>query len=294
MSRSNQEETLVNPAKRWFRWSGKNGSITYYDKEKKENVPVKMPFTFLLLDELTTISGYSESEDKGIYSNEVKFTNSEKLNVRCGKNTIEVGLYNDIKDAVKAKGGKYSRSCYIAFKDDNGSLEIGNILMTGSSLSGGDHKPEGSKDKIKLDGWMDFMNANKKAIYNSAIKMELEPRLCKKGSNPYRIPKFSLVEIGEESNTLATALDNDLQAYLTVYLIESSRKINKVDTVYDFDSDESQEIQEQMKKERESNKLATTEAVYGSPRTREQFTADKDEDFLTSFTAVSEDNDLPF
>lgn len=278
MSRSNQEETSVNPAKRWFRWSGKNSSITYYDKEKKENVPVKMPFTFLLLDELTSISGYSESEDKGIYSNEVKFTNSEKLNVRCGKNTIEVGLYNDIKDAVKAKGGKYSRSCYIAFKDDNGSLEIGNFLMTGSSLSGGDHKADGAKDKIKLDGWMDFMNTHKKTVYNSAVKMELETRVCKKGSNPYHIPKFSLVEIGEESNALAAALDNDLQAFLAVYLKKDNTKEETPTTPT-----------------AEPNKLANTEAVYGSPRTREEITAPSN-DFTAGFGASNDDDgdSLPF
>jgi len=278
MSRSNQEETSVNPAKRWFRWSGKNGGITYYDKESKTNVPVKMPFTFLLLDELTTISGYSEADDKGIYSNEVKFTNSEKLNVRCGKNTIEVGLYADIKDAVKAKGGKYSRSCYIAFKDDNGSLEIGNFLMTGSSLSGGDHKPKDAKEKIKLDGWMDFMNANKKAVYSSAVKMELEPRVCKKGSNDYHIPKFSLVEIGEESNTLAAALDNDLQAFLAVYLKKDNTKEETPTTPT-----------------AEPNKLANTEAVYGSPRTREEITAPSN-DFTAGFgNADEEENqELPF
>jgi hypothetical protein len=278
MSRSNQEETSVNPAKRWFRWSGKDGSITYYDKEKKENVPVKMPFTFLLLDELTTISGYSESEEKGIYSNEVKFTNSEKLNVRCGKNTMEVGLYADIKDAVKAKGGKYSRSCYIAFKDDSGSLEIGNFLMTGSSLSGGDHKADGAKDKIKLDGWMDFMNANKKTVYSNAVKMEADTRICKKGSNAYHIPKFSLVNIGEESNVLAAALDNDLQAFLAVYLKKDNTREETPTTPT-----------------AEPSKLANTEAVYGSPRTREEITAPSN-NFTSGFGADNQDDNdnLPF
>lgn len=223
MSRSNNENQNTNPAKRWFKWSGKDGSIKYWDKEKEENVPVKLPFQFLLLDQLTTITGFNEAEDKGIYSNEVRLTNSEKLNVRCGKNTIEIGLYSDIKDAVKAKGGKFAQSCYIAFKDDNGNLEIGNFLMSGSALSGGEHKID-KKEKIKLDGWMDFFNANKKTIYEGAIKMELEPRVCQKGSNEYRIPKFSLIETSEQTNEIAKALDADLQTYLNEYLKKDNTK----------------------------------------------------------------------
>jgi hypothetical protein len=279
MSRSNQEETMVNPAKRWFKWSGKDGCITYYDKELKENVPVKMPFTFLLLDELTTITGFSEAEDKGIYSNEVKFTNSEKLNVRCGKNTLELGLYADIKDAIKAKGGKYSRSCYIVFKDDNGNYEIGNFLMAGSALSGGDHKEKGAKEKKKLDGWMDFMNTNKNVIYKSAVKMDLEPRVCQKGSNEYRIPKFTLVEVSEETNQIATALDADLQAFLSIYLKKSHKEETPSETT------------EYKSKENEAPKNHTEElkATYGEPKTQDDFTKEFEP------TDNQEDNEeLPF
>lgn len=214
MSRSNNEEQLKNPAKRWFKWSGKTGSITYYDKELKEDVPVDMPFTFLVLDQLSVVSGFSESDDKGIYSNEVRDTTKSPLNVRCGKNTLEIGLYNDIKDAVKAKGGKFAKSVYIAYKSAEG-LEIGNFHMGGSSLSGGEHKVD-KKEKIKLGGWMDF--CKQADVYKGAVKMELEPRVCTKGANDYRIPKYTLIPTTPETDVQAIELDKKLQEFLAVYL----------------------------------------------------------------------------
>lgn len=280
MSRSNNEEQLQNPSKRWFEWSSKNKTVIYYDKVKKERVQVELPFTFLLLEELTKVTGYNKALDKPYYSNEVKNQNAEKLNVKCEKSTVEIGLWPDIGDAVKAKGGKFAKSLYIAYKDDNGSFEIGNITIDGAALGGGDFK--NGKEKIHLDGWFEFSKKSRKDLYDKAIKMNLEPRVCQNGSTEFSIPTYALAEVSEETNEIAKALDADLQNYLKVYFAKSNTK-------------QEEEPAAPATSAAEPNKLAATEAAYGSPRSREEFTAPNN-DFTAGFGASSdEENDsLPF
>lgn len=213
MSRSNNTE-VVNPATRWFEWSGANGTISYYDKELKAKVDVKMPFTFLLLDSLSTIKGYSQSEENGIYSNEVRNTVTDKLIVKIfNKHTIAEGIYQSIKDQVVSAGGKYAKSCYIAFYDDNKQLTIGNLMLMGSSLGGGENK----KEKYEVGAWMGFEKANKAEIMKKAIVMEKDERVCLNGATQFYCPKFKLKDVSDETNEKANKLDEELQEYLKAY-----------------------------------------------------------------------------
>jgi hypothetical protein len=215
MSRSNNTE-IQNPSTKWIQWSGSKGILEVYNKETKANEELPMPFTFILLDELHTIKGFNEASEKGIYSNEVKDLKKQPLNVRIGKETIELGLYENIKDVVKVKGGKYSKSCYIAYFDENKELKIGNIMMTGSSLAGGKYKDE-KKNEVEIGGWMDFVSKNKNEVYKKAVVVTLEERICVKGANKYRVPKFALKEVSEQTNAKAESLDKELQEYLKAY-----------------------------------------------------------------------------
>jgi hypothetical protein len=213
-----------------------------------------MPFTFILLDELHTIKGFNEASEKSIYSNEVKDLKNQKLNVRMGKETIELGLYDEIKDAVKVKGGKYSKSCYIAYFDENRLLRIGNIMMTGSSLAGGKYKDE-NKNEIEIGGWMDFVSKNKNEVYKKAIVVTLEERVCVKGANKYRVPKFTLKEISEETNKKANLLDIELQDYLKAYFHKQSTNTEVVEDLI------TQETEREIK--------SSDPHIYGEARTKE-------------------------
>jgi len=214
MSRNN-DNSLQNPATRFIEWSGSDGTLSYYDKVKKEKVPMKLPFTFILLDELTTISGYSNADKQGVYSNEIKDLATQKLNVRCGNQTIELGLYADIKDAVIRRGGKYAKSCYIAFKDETGELVIGNIKMVASSFGGGAYK-EG-KTEIKVPAWIDFSKDNKSRIYKDAIVMSKNPQECVNGNTKFFCPAFALKEITEETDNKAKELCTIVEEYHKAY-----------------------------------------------------------------------------
>lgn len=122
MSRSNNTE-ISNPANRFFEWSGSEGKIKYYDKEKKENIYIDLPFVFLVLDVLTTIKGYSDEDESGIWANEIRNLKTEELTVRTKHGIKAKGLYEEVKNVL---GAKYSQSVYIAYKD-GGELKIGNF-----------------------------------------------------------------------------------------------------------------------------------------------------------------------
>lgn len=209
---------ITNPAQKWFKWSGSTGTLSYYDKETKENVEVETPFTFLLLDTFTTIKGYDESAKSGIYSNEVKDTTKQVISVKCGQETICTGLYKDIRDTAIARGGSYAQSCYIAYKEGD-ELVIGNIMMTGSSFGGGVHKPADKNMKdIEVGAWLAFTKANQATILEKAIMLEgKNPRICTNGATKFYAPKFKIVETTPETDKKAIELTQKLKAYMAEY-----------------------------------------------------------------------------
>lgn len=196
MSRSNPQITQ-NPSTLWLEWNGQDGKLKYYDKSLEENVDVDLPFTFLFLDQLSKVSGWNDAAERSIYSNEVKNLNRETLTVRTsGSNVLAQGFYSEIKNDVKAQGGYYLASIYIAYKDDE--LKIGNIGLKGAALS----------------AWMEFMKKNQKLVHEKAVKMDVHPEIFKKGSIEYRVPKFKVVETTPETDETAKELDKILQEYV--------------------------------------------------------------------------------
>lgn len=196
MSRSNNT-TSANPATRWFEWSGSTGQLKYYDKEKGENVFLELPFTFLVLDQLSTITGYSDEQQSGIWSNEVKNLKLEPLTVRTKQGILGGGLYEAVKNL---KGVRFTKSIYIAYYNDKKELAIGNFKATGASLS----------------AWIEFSRG--KNIFEGAVSITKAVQ-AKKGATKYFIPEFQLkTEVSEETNAKAVELDKQLQKYLNDYL----------------------------------------------------------------------------
>ena len=197
MSRSNP--TAKSPVARYFTWKGADGEVVYYDKEKGKNIVVELPFTFLVLDELSTIGGFHKPSNSGFRSNEVRDMREETLFVRNRNGVIAKGLYEGIKDEIKAKGAKYAKSIYIAFKDDTKELVIGNIQVSGAALT----------------AWIEFskkFNVEKVAVVIADKKAE------KNGSNDYFTPVFAGQDTSEATEKESQALDRELQNYLGVRL----------------------------------------------------------------------------
>lgn len=186
---------LESPVKRYLSWSSNDKTFTYYDKDKSENVKVKLPLQIIHLEEFATIKGYHEKSASRIYSNEVKNVKNSELVVRSYKSptTLVSGIYSQIKPTIEAVGGHYAVSIYVVLPD--GSL--GNISMKGSSL----------KD------WSDFCKDNRKSFLTNYIKIESASDQ-KKGAVKYSVPVFALGdEITEAKAKESDDLFDELQAY---------------------------------------------------------------------------------
>jgi len=210
---------IQNPCTKWFKWKGSTGTVVYYDKLTKTDVEVALPFTFLLLDVLSTIKGYDESAKKSIWSNEVRDIKNSILTVKSGNDVLVSGNYGTVKDKAIAAGGGYAASCYIAFFDESKVLHIGNFTMTGSSLGGGKHLPADKNMKdVEIGAWIEFTKNYKADMYSKAIVITKEERICTQGATKFFCPKFDVKDVSEATDKAAIELNKELQAYLETYL----------------------------------------------------------------------------
>lgn len=218
MSRSNPTQSVRNPSKRWYEWHGLKGCIQFYDKNKKDkesgelgtNVLVPLPFAFVYLDSLSSVTGYNKPSQSNIYSNEVRDTRNDQFEVRLhgrGGQTLAVGFYADIKERVKGMGGKFTKSIYLAYKEADGTLSIGVLLLKGAALG----------------AWSDFQDANHEKIErgNYAVKITGSED-GENGGVRFKIPVFALIEVSPESGAAAAELDGKLQSFLSGYLTRSA------------------------------------------------------------------------
>lgn len=194
-------------------WSGADGVLGYYDKEAKQDMVIGDNFKFLLLDSLSTITGYHKPSNSGIVSNEVRDTRKDEMHVRAFKGgPIAQGHYQDIKDRVKAAGGKFTTSLYVGYMDTKG-LAIGCIQLTGAALS----------------AWMDFSKEHRAQLDSHGVQINgvVEGQ---NGSIKYKVPKFGLMSIKPETNQAAIDLDAKLQEYLNGYLSRTKADDTNQDT----------------------------------------------------------------
>lgn len=194
MSRSNP--TTKNPAVKFFSWSGSTGELVHYDKELEKRVSQKLPFTFIVLDELNTITGFSDEDTSSYWSNEVRNIKNDELIVKTSKGTRATGKYDELTE-VRSKGAKYAKSVYIAYQD-GGHKVIANFKVYGAALT----------------SWIDF--TKKANIYQVAVTVAGKEE-AKKGTTTYFTPVFESKTITQEENEEAVALDRELQTYLNQY-----------------------------------------------------------------------------
>lgn len=206
----NPNPTSLNPTQQYWEWKSDDKTFVYYDKaiaetckskeeiKEKANIPVALPFKFLVLAELVTIKGYNKAANTGIYSNEVFYVSSEELVVKTFDNkVIAKGLYNDIKNEVQLAGGTYRKSIYVML--ENGSIV--NLSIKGAAVR----------------TWSEFTKAlSKGATENFWINLT-GAKDEKNGKVEYTIPQFSLgkaltkeeaVQADDNANLLQAHFDN--------------------------------------------------------------------------------------
>lgn len=199
MSRSQPTNNQQNPSTRWFEWAGGKGQIKWFDKEAKQNNfidPKKAPFLFLVLDQLSTVTGFSDALQGGYWANEIRSTQTDTLKIRSKKGIEFEGLYDKTR---LPQGAKFTASVYIAYKDEEGNLKLGNIKFSGAAIS----------------AWIEFVktiNVNTAAV---AITGSVSG---KKGAVEFESPTFQAVEVDAKTDAEALKLDEELQVYLESYL----------------------------------------------------------------------------
>lgn len=197
MSLSNQtEETKKSPVARYYNWSGEKGELYYYDKEAGQKVYVET-IDFILIDTKSCVEGFSDKEQTGFRSNEVKSTQKEELVIKFNNNgkVLLRGLYASIKDNIKAAGGNYNISLY-GVENIEGEWKIINIKLKGSGLS----------------AWLEFDKSSKVNKVGLTLRIE-KSELQKKGAVKYYKPVFIAAPTGSNEHTIAVDLDTELQDY---------------------------------------------------------------------------------
>ena len=214
------EDRPTNPAQHFIQV--KNGALSYYDKEAGEDVNVPTPLRFVVLDTLATIKGWHAEEETGIWSNEVKSVGKEILNVRTRNGLVASGVWKDIKDEVKAEGGKYYSSIYIATKGKSGQ-EIHNLALKGSAVN----------------AWIEFANAND--LRKNAVVLTDWVEEGKNKAVKYMVPVFEAVPMEDGEYDEAVELATNLKEYHDHYFSYNPNEHNEVDrdtVVTEVDEDE--------------------------------------------------------
>ena len=200
MARADAYRTTVeSPVKKYLSWSSNDKCFNFYDKETKENKKLTLPLTLIHLDEMSTVKGWHDSSASGIYSNEVRSTKNEELNVRAFKGgDLVKGIYQDIKLKIQSLGGHYCVSIY-AFVDN----EIVNISLKGSALM----------------AWSDFTKDNRKSFLGNVIEIKTAAE-GKKGAVKYTTPTFTLggaisLDVSEKAEVAYDSLKEYLDARKT-------------------------------------------------------------------------------
>lgn len=201
MSRTDKTNSgkVASPVKYYISFSGQSGVFSYWDSEAKQRVTLGADIEFVVMDTRSAITGYNDEAQARVFSNRVKSTVKEELNVRCGNTVVAKGMYNDIKEKVKAFGGKFCTEVFALMKIDDEFQPV-QIDFSGASLG----------------CWMSFVDTlgGPWAVYAFKITTSLGDQK-KKGSVKYFEVNFATEELDAELNEMANAFNDDmLQPYL--------------------------------------------------------------------------------
>jgi len=187
--------TIINPVKKFYEFKSDEKRFTYYDKSTSKDVELKLPAYFIVLDQLSTIGGYSEKYKSRGYSNEVRNIKNDVLNVKTFKGDFSsTGLYDDIKDGLGNIGLRYSKSLYCWVINEKETNELINIRLTGAALT----------------AWIDA----KINTHKNVVEISNEFSIGKKGKTEYNIPVFKAHELPDNLVEEAINADKELQEFL--------------------------------------------------------------------------------
>ena len=208
--------SIANPAETYYRWSGglKNvqlpdgteakqlkGELVFFNGEEMETT--ELPFSFCVLEQTSSITGFSPAGNTRFYSNEVtSFDEPMKVTRRtdAGSEVIAEGHYQSIKGNLP-EGCKFQTNLYI-YNPANDKIE--RLNLKGSALS----------------AWIEFGQKNK-GIYEHVITMEAGEKKTV-GTVDFLPPKFSIGQRYTDSD-MAKLVEKDK---VVVEYLKDKREMN--------------------------------------------------------------------
>lgn len=181
------------PVKRWYSFSGETGKFSYYNgTETVEQDTLEG----VLLDLRSCVGGWNDDANTKVWSNVIKSTTKETLDIMVGNKKVLSGLFSDIKPELEKIGAYYVQNIYFV-GDVDGQADICCLQLNRSSLGAFSAFSEGKKLG---------------EIYSRKLFAKKgEER--KKGKIKYVVPEFSLVDVDKSELDVADEKDHVLQAY---------------------------------------------------------------------------------
>ena len=187
----------------FIEWSSIGKCWKTYNKDTKENVNLPMNVPFILLDQLTTVTGFNEKANKSMYGTEVKDL-KDPIKVFLDGNVLGNAPWTELKETVRDI--KFAKSVYAMAKID-GEFQLVCFKIAGCALS-----------------WFDFVEeVGLPTLEGDAVIAVTSTEEDKKGATAFNRPKFAVVktELSDEAAKQADEADEALQAYLKDYLNQS-------------------------------------------------------------------------
>jgi hypothetical protein len=209
-------ESAPNPASLFISWKSKNEKFSYYDKEEKKDVLLKMPFSFIPLFVCTCVRGYNHKKGKTYISNEIENLQTDVLTVTSyntktkDKKIEHKGLYADIKDDFDSNV-KFTVSLYAAIKGDDKKLKLVNLQLNGAGLH----------------HWISF--TKKHNIWKEAVKVKSFTEEVN-GDVEFKAPVYEPMPLSPEMDEEAGELQEVIKAHLKEYF-------KRTQSVVDADQD---------------------------------------------------------
>jgi hypothetical protein len=197
MSRTTEQERVASPVQHRVKFKGNEGVWSYWNKEEEKEVTLES-LDFVVLDILSSISGWSDEHQKSIYSNLFKSTKDEVV-VRYSDGKVALtGSYSEDKDEIKGLGGKFTASIFAL------AMIEGDYVPVRIDLSGG-----------SMTNWIEFINEHGRTNIYSYIITGQKGEQQKKGAVKFYAPTFTFVEADEELANQADDFANDkLEPYI--------------------------------------------------------------------------------
>lgn len=215
---NNESEGIVNPtsqgepnpAKIFIEWKSKNEKFSYYSKQKKEQVTLPMPFSFIPLFRCITVKGYNHKKTKTFIANEIIDLETDILTVTSYNNITKEkkiehkGLYADIKDNFD-QNIKYTESIYAAVKNKKGELSLVNMQLNGGGLT----------------HWFSFVKEN--TIWGASANVKSFTDEIN-GDVNFKAPVYFIGSISKEDNIACGRLQKEIKTYLTKYFAKNANQ----------------------------------------------------------------------